>query len=155
MMNYMYLMGAGEVPSLPREATRKDIPALLVLGKKFCSQLPMGFGYDENSLMNCFNTMIDDSNSVIFISEDLSGMIGGMVYPYWINTSILTGNESFWFVDSPGDGLALWTKLEKWAKNKGVSFFQMMRLANSEPRLQKIYERKGYIPLEHTHAKVF
>lgn len=143
------------MPSLPkiREATINDIPALLVLGKKFNAQIPVGISCDETSLINTFTTLINENNSILYVSHDLSGMIGGMVYPYWINTNYMTGNECFWWAD--GDGLELWTKLEKWAKTKGAHFFQMMRLANSEPRLQKIYERKGYIPLEHTHAKVF
>lgn len=138
-----------------REAIIEDIPALLILGMKFCENLPLPYDHDEKSLKTCFSTLINDDNSVIFVSDDLSSMIGGMVYPYWINTNILTGNETFWYADKPGSGLALWTKLEKWAKNKGVSFFQMMRLANLEPRLQKIYEKRGYVLFEHAHAKVF
>lgn len=141
-----------------REATEQDIPALIEIGRKFYKLTPVdGISYCEQSIGNMIKTLIDGDNSVVFVDDNVTGTIGGMVYPFWINATHLAGNESFWWVDESARGnlgLQLWTTLEKWAKNKGVKSFQMMALESSEPkRIENIYKRRGYVPLERVFVK--
>jgi hypothetical protein len=44
--------------------------------------------------------------------------------------------------------------VKNWAKNKGVSLFQMMALESPESkRLENIYKRRGYVPVERIFVK--
>ena len=112
-----------------REATEKDILKLINIGARFYELTKIGdIPFSEESIGNMLATLITGENSVVFVDDEVTGTIGGMVYPFWINTEYLSGNETFWWVDQNASGnlgLKLWTTLEKWAKNKGVTAFQM------------------------------
>lgn len=141
-----------------RQATETDIPKLIEIGRRFyvvaqAHDIP----FNDQSIGTMLTTLIDGENSVVYVDDGVTGTIGGMVYPYWINTDYLAGNEAFWWVDEGargGLGLQLWTTLEKWAKSKGVLPFQMMALESSEPnRIEKVYLRRGYAPRERVFEK--
>lgn len=143
-----------------REATLDDVPALVEIGREFYDLTKIGdIEFCEDSVGTMIQTLITGELSTVFVNEELTATIGGMLYPFWVNTAYLAGNELFWWVSEQGRGGSagreLWTTLEKWAKTEGCTLFQMMCLEGFEPsRISKMYQRRGYVPLEHVFTKV-
>jgi hypothetical protein len=142
-----------------REATSYDIPKLLSIGAQFFELVALdGVSFDRHSVTNTVQHLIDSPDGAVFVDDEVNGCIGGMLYPYWMNANILTGNEMFWWVNPEHRGplgIKLLCKLEKWAKLKGASMFQMTCLETSEPkRISELYKRRGYVPTERNFVRV-
>lgn len=83
------------------------------------------------------------------------GAIGGAVYPD-PNDGELVAMEFFWFVtaEARGRGLALLSRFEAWAKERGAVRIAMIHLNNLQPaRLCELYHRRGYREIETHYIK--
>ena len=137
-----------------REATRDDIPVLLEMGQRFAqkARLLEHVGYDAANMENTFGVMIDAPDHVIFIGE--SGAIGAMSGPHPFNYAHKIAQELFWWSEGR-EGLRLLTAFEEWAKG----FCQSARMASlhaiKPEATGRLFERRGYIPLEHGFIRIF
>lgn len=140
-----------------RDATKEDIPKLLELGKKFfkATEYASFMPFSEENTINIINELIDGDSGILLVLDNngVSGMIGGLVYPFYMSKD-LTGQELFWWCEDKGKGLGLLDAIEKQAKEKGAKTFNMMSLDKLTPeRLDKIYLSKGYTRSEHTYIR--
>lgn len=133
-----------------REATRKDLPRLMEMGRKFAdrARLKDHVGYDPYSMAQTFEAMIDGEQFCLLVSD--KGAIGGMLAPHPFNHEQLFVDELFWWSEGR-DGLRLLEAFEDWAGSRGA-LVRMTALEAVEPdRVGKIYERRGYVPLERAY----
>lgn len=140
-----------------REAMLEDLPYLLDVGQKFfeLTGLTDITSVDPESLETTLISMIENDEGVILIAEtdEGKGTAGAISFPYYFNHGAMTGQELFWW--SEGNvGAELFTGLEDWAKEKELVTFSMIALEHSSPeRVGRMYQKKGYGPIEHTYTK--
>lgn len=137
-----------------REATGEDIPRLLEWGERFAelARLSEHVGYVGTDMEATFRVMIEDPAHVIFVGD--AGTIGGMSGPHPFNYAHRAAQEVFWWSEG-AEGLKLLSALEAWAE-RFCDSLRMVTLEAVEPeRTGRIYERRGYVPLEHGYIKVF
>ena len=140
-----------------RGATIEDIEDLLLLGRKFfdATQYDKYMDYSENQTRLTIEQLINDDNGILLVLDDdgLKGMIGGMVYPFYMSGQ-LTGQELFWWCDLKGAGLSLLDALEDKAKELGAKTFNMITLHGlGHERLNDIYLKRGYSRSENTYIR--
>lgn len=136
-----------------RPATLDDIPALLDMGHRFAAKARLvdHVGYDPESLERTLAHLIESDTGVVVIGEH--GAAGGMVHPHPFNHAITVGQELFWWSEG-GEGLALFDALEAAAREAGAVYWTMITLEAIRPQATgKLYERRGYRPLEHSYIK--
>lgn len=134
-----------------REATVGDIPRLLEMGEKFAAKarLEEHVGYDPASMGKTFRALIEGEQFCLFVGEQ--GAIGGMKAPHPFNNARLIADELFWWSEGR-EGLRLLAAFENWASDAIV---RMTALEAVEPdRTGKLFERRGYRPLERAFVKV-
>ncbi len=118
---------------------------------------------DDKALYNMLVGMIINKDAAVFIAledEDVVGVCGGVLYPLWFSPDHKTGQEMFWYVREDKRrskaGKKLFSSLEEWAKLSGAASFCMVALSHiHENRVGKMYESKGYIPMERSYIKEF
>lgn len=136
-----------------RPAEVSDIPRLLEMGRKFAEKAKLDdhVGYDPHSMVQTFEAMIDGDQFALFIGE--SGSIGGMIAPHPFNYEQKFVDELFWWSEGR-EGLRLLKAFEDWAASQGA-MVRMTALEAVEPdRVGKLFERRGYAPLERSFIKV-
>jgi len=135
-----------------RPATHSDIPGLLAMGDRFseAARLIEHVGYDPASMERTFAYMVDDDNCCIFIGE--SGAIGGMRSPHPFNLSHWIAQELFWWSEGR-EGLRLLDAFEGWAAETCGTVRMICLEAVNPERMGKLYQRRGYAPLEHGYIK--
>jgi hypothetical protein len=143
-----------------RSATKEDIKHLIPMGEKFFYHS----GYEDvtklsvESLDKTFTHLIDDDNGILLVDDDLSGMIGALLYPFYFNHEHLTGQELFWWVDpskrKSSVGKDLLKAAQDEAKAKGAKSFTMIALESLTPELVgNIYLNQGYRKSEHSYIR--
>jgi len=136
-----------------RNATLSDIPRLLDMGDRFADRARLAdhVGWDRESGEKTFRYLIESPDGVLVISDD--GAAGGLAHPHPFNLSMRVGQEMFWWSEGKG-GLALLTALEDEARSIGVLYWTMITLEAIRPQATgKLYQRRGYTPLEHSYIK--
>lgn len=137
-----------------RSATRDDLLDLLEMGREFADAA--GRDLDRETLVNTFEQMMDADDGFLLITE--GGMLGGVVYPSFMDTNTKIAQELFWWVEprarQNGIGDAMMTAFERWAIEQGAAQVIMVALHKLTPRkIGKIYKARGYEPLEHGYVK--
>lgn len=138
-----------------RPATPYDIPQLLEWGQRFAdkARLADSVGYDPASMEATFRTMIAGENYTVLVSD--TGAIGGGFGPHPFNHAHLMAQELFWWSEGR-DGLRLFAAFEDWARGMGCKSVSMLTLEAVEAdRMAKLYEKRGFRPLERNFLKVF
>ena len=138
-----------------REATERDIPVLVEMGREFFKLTGLPIEYSGDSVAKMIGNLIDGESAVVFVDEEVKSAIAGLVYPFYFNTDILSGNEMFWWVspEKRGTGIKLMDKLEEWARDKGADLFQMTCLHEGHEKIGSYYQRRGYKPTEHNFMR--
>lgn len=146
-----------------RLATLKDIPALLRLGKKFheSAELSNLLDYDTESVSASISNMIEGDAGAVIVSTDgskITGMIGLISFPSYMNFSTKLAQELFWWVEpeyrKTGVGVDLIKAAETWAELMEVSHIIMMSLESSNPeQVNNLYTKLGYTKKENTFYK--
>ena len=137
-----------------RQATSADVPRLLAMGQRFAdkAKLTEHVGYDPVSMATTFEAMIAGEGHVILIGEN--GAIGGLSGPHPFNHAHIIAQELFWWSEGR-EGLRLLAAFEEWAAARCHSL-RMITLEAVEPeRTGRLYQRRGYAPLEHGYIRVF
>ena len=136
-----------------REATEADIPRLLDMGARFAERAGLvdHVGYNPDDMADTFRLMIESEHAVIFIGE--SGAIGGHASPHPFNRAHWVAQEIFWWSEGR-EGLRLLQAYEDWAAERCQSVGMITLEAVEPDRTARLFERKGYRPLERTFLKV-
>ena len=139
---------------LIREATPDDIPALVELGKRFQERGKPHCGLDEETLSATLLHLITDPMGILFVTDDARSAIGGLAHPHPFNRHHITGQELFWWAES--EGRQLFDAMEERARKLGCHSWSMIALDSVRPEaVGALYRRRGYLPVEHSYAKVF
>ena len=135
-----------------RPATVSDIPRLLEMGSKFAdkARLIEHVGYDPESMEKTFAYLIGDGNCCVLVGE--SGAIGGMKSPHPFNHAHWIAQELFWWSEGR-EGLRLLDAFEAWAGEQCATVRMITLEAVNPERMGRLYQRRGYAPLEHGYIK--
>ncbi len=138
-----------------REATYKDIPEIVRMGKAFADAVEED--HDIESIEQTAHELIDSDIGVILI--DKHAMAGALVVPNFFHKSRLIATELFWWVDKEargnGAGQRLLNGLESWAKSKDAERLTMVGMESLDPRVGILYQRAGYRKFETTYVRTF
>lgn len=136
-----------------REAVEADIPALLAMGERFHALSPVGkiAPFSPESFERTLRGLIASEDGALFVNPDLTGMIGVVKAPAYFST-VTFAQELFWWSEG-GSGLRLLVAAEAWAKARGAVAMLMLRVHGLNERLDGLYRRRGYVPVEHTYSK--
>ena len=136
-----------------RPATVDDIPALMEMGQRFASlaQLNEHVGYDPDSMKESFGALINGEHPV-FMGE--TGAIGATSTHHPFNREHIIAQELFWWSEGR-EGLRLLDALEAWCEEHCHSLRMITLQAVRPEATGRLYERRGYVPLEHSYIKVF
>ena len=142
-----------------RPAVETDIPAIVRMARRFydtttyAQMTPM----DDDTVGDLARQLMD---SVLLVAEQqnqLVGMVGLVIAPFFFNRSILTAHEVVWWVD-PGirgsrTAYALLRALESACRAKGAQAIQMAHLSTSPPQAGGLYQLAGYSHTETAYTK--
>ena len=136
-----------------REATASDIPKLMEMGARFAEKAKLfdHVGYHPADMEETFFLLIGGGHPV-FIGE--TGAIGAVSAPHPFNRAHIAAQELFWWSEGL-EGIRLLQALEEWC-DANCHSLRMITLHAVRPEATgKLYERRGYVPLEHSYIKVF
>lgn len=128
-----------------REAGADDMPALISMSRKFHAISPWShLPIDDDRLTETLGGFLASEKVGVFVTSDLSGMIGVMVGPVFFAT-VSVAQEIAWWCERPGHGSYLLLAAEKWARDNGAVSLQIARLAGiNDDMMHRMYERRGY-----------
>lgn len=137
-----------------REATGADIPRLLEWGRSFADRAGLvdHVGYSPEDMAKTFAAMIEGENYAVFVGDN--GAIGGVKAPHPFNHSHWIAQELFWWSEGR-EGLRLLAAFEEWARASCHSLTMITLEAVEPERTGKLYQRRGFAPLERSYIKVF
>jgi hypothetical protein len=101
--------------------------------------------FDPDSVREAAQGLIDGEHGTVLVST--RGVLMLARFPLWFNKAETLTTEVFFYATEGGD--ALRRAGERWADGLIV----MCRHAHTDPRLDRLYERAGYRPLEHVFAR--
>tara|TARA_B100001013_G_scaffold335553_1_gene254086 strand:- start:724 stop:1167 length:444 start_codon:yes stop_codon:yes gene_type:complete len=137
-----------------REATKDDIPRLLVMAETFIEVLYKdgagSISYNPEVLYRLMSDLIEKPDGLLLVSdrEGVNGMIGMFVYPHPMSGDMV-GSELFWWMspESRGgpDAFRLLRQAEGWLRELKVP---SINVAAPTPQVARVYERLGYHPFE-------
>lgn len=121
------------------------------MGRKFAEKacLVEHVGYDPASMATTFGLLID--NHLLLIGEN--GALGAMAGPHPFNHAHIIAQELFWWSEGR-EGLRLLDAFEAWAAQRAHSVRMITLEAVNPDRMARLYERRGYQPLERGFIKV-
>jgi hypothetical protein len=146
-----------------RPAESRDMPELIEMGRDFFGQSGNSAftTFDERSFATAMGTLI---NGVIpgclLVAESadqLVGMTACMVFPLYFNVQTLVAQDLFWFCKPDFRnvvGAVLLDELEADAGRKGAEVFMSAAVVGQcDGAVGRVYQRRGFSPLENTHAR--
>lgn len=144
-------------PSI-RAATAADLPRLAGLARQFYAASRVLRRFEIECFVAFWTGMLAGGAGVIFLAEageNIAGVIGGLVYPEPYSGELLA-QEFFWYVDEQqrGQGVRLYLRFERWARERGCAEIRMAHLVDSMPeKVARFYERAGYTKVETLYSK--
>lgn len=149
---------------LIRKATIKDIEHLQKMGQDFfkASGFESMFVYDEPTCRLTLEHLIQDDSGTIYVMDNGKkpvGMVGALLYPFYMNQNVLQAQELFWWINPENrkglSGVKLLQGVENWAKEKGAVAFNMMCLEHLEPeKIERLLTVKGYNKTERHFMRI-
>lgn len=133
---------------------------MISVGESFHHESPYAsIPYDPISMAECMSEMIDQGMMIVAdIDKKIVGGLGGAIAPVFLNKNYMIAGERFWWVlpEYRGSaGIRLLTAFEQAAKAVGCSHILMISLSGIyQEKVDKLYERAGYYPVEHVFMKV-
>lgn len=138
-----------------RIATVEDTDLVYSMAEKFIETTRYKDVYTKQKLWDVVDNMIDakGEGKVILLYED-KGFIAGFITPFHFG-DIVQATEVAWWVEpeyrKEGVGDKLLEAFEYWAKNKmGCA---VVTMAGLDDKLNKFYEKKGYLLSEFIYSK--
>ncbi len=139
-----------------RAATLLDVPRIVEMGAEFLRDSDYRATYIENpqQVDALARHIITSEHGVVFLVERASrvvGMIALIAYDHFISGQRVVGEVVYWVeAASRGLGLRLLRQAEAWAKAEHAVTIQMI---SPSPRVDALYTRLGYAPVERTFQR--
>lgn len=144
-----------------RRATEADNPRILEMGRRFfATTLYAQFAeYHEETMLRLIDLMRTSGVLLVHDAGDrIDGMVGLLIAPFLFDSRRLAAYEVMWWVepDARGEGVgrALLEAIEPACREVGAVAIQMVRMENSPPSAERLYERCGYHASEFSHTKI-
>ena len=132
-----------------REATKEDIPQILVWGQHFADAAGIDW-FSPETFDKIAQGMIATDDHCLLVSD--TGMIGGCHAAHFLNIEKTYVQELFWWAER--DGKAVMEGLEMWARSKGADMVMMSSLEALRPAaLDRVLKARGYTPSDHYYLK--
>lgn len=137
-----------------REAVEADRFTILRLGRAFLAASGMPFGFEAAWAERSAKAYIADADKLCLVME-VEDRVRGVLFAHACDHPFgpfRIAMELLWWVDPAYRGktsLKMLGAYEAWACDQGCAYVGMASLA-AEPRAARIYERRGYRPVE-TH----
>lgn len=144
-----------------RHATFLDRDAIVAFVKEFYPQTHYAkqAEFDDETVTELTEFLIRTGIVLLATEEEnIIGILGAGIRPHVFNKSVLSCHEFIWYVtpehQKSGLGVALIERADNLRQLRGCVSFQMMRLDNSSPYLDKVFLPLGFEPSEHCWTKV-
>lgn len=139
-----------------REATVDDIPALLVMCRRFHEASPYGErDFVDADAARTLEGLLTLGRAAIFVCDEgeICGMMGVAASPTMFDHQLEIVQETFWWCQG-GDAQGLRQAGEEWARDRGAALFSMACLENDRAEtMARLYRRSGYAPVERHFIK--
>ena len=121
------------------------------MGQKFAEKARLAdhVGYDPASMEATFRAMIEGGHP-LFVGEN--GAIGGTCTRHPFNDDHVIVQELFWWSEGR-EGLALLNAFESYARERAHSVRMLTLEAVNPDRMARLYEKRGYAPVERGFVK--
>lgn len=128
-------------------ASEADLPLIVDLGRKAhaASAWRDVADFDPASFEGSCRALIEDPSALVLVSPRASLWI--KQFPLYFNHAETVAHEVFFAGVNAG---ALRREAERWAEGALIT---MSRNAATNPRLDTLYQRAGYVPVEHTFIR--
>lgn len=139
-----------------RPATEADVPDIVAMGLAFLRESSYHATFAENAeqMAATARRLIASADGDLLLLERrgiVLGMLGLIAYDHFISAQRVAGEVVFW-VDATarGNGVALLRAAERWAVAHGAVSMQMI---SPSARVDALYQRLGYAPIERTFQR--
>lgn len=145
-----------------RTTTLLDDQNIIALTKEFYpyTSYAKWAPFDDETVVDLIATV--RKRGILFVAEEegkLVGIMGALGVPFIFNRNIIAAHEVIWFVSAEHRKSSLGKTLRKRADQmvalKGWKAFQMVRLEESNPKLDLQFIEDGFFPTEHCFTKVY
>lgn len=147
-----------------REAMASDLDAIANCGERFFNYAGFdkkGLSMDRDSFKDMVLEYIEDENGIVLLlmnGLNVAGGICGSVQPWGFNKAIRMGSELFYWIDDQHRGsiksIQLLSAYDKRVAELGADVNVMVSVdTHLQPKVNHLYERKGYLPLEQFFIK--
>ena len=146
-----------------RNATEADLDQYLVLANDFHDASPMNgiAQFDVEGYASFYKNALNNPDVGIWLAEidsKIVGITGAMVYPLYFSPTHLVAQELWWWLTptarGSGAGAKMFNQIEQWAKEKNAKSLFMIALEDDRAeKMEKVYIRAGFTPLERTFVK--
>lgn len=142
-----------------RPATLADVEAIVLMGERFRSQTTYAatVAQSPTSVRALTTRMVSGDDSIVFVAEDpasgdLVGMLAVLLYTHYMS-GVRKAIELVWWVDPDqrgAVGVRLLRDAEGWARAHGA---EALELVAPSPRVEQLYDRLGYTPVERMYFR--
>jgi GNAT superfamily N-acetyltransferase len=149
--------------ALVRKATIEDLPQYVLLAQEFHAASPMhgAIAFDPEGYANFFTGAVQNPDIGLWLAESDSkvvGITGAINYPLYFSPSSNVVQELWWWLTpdarGTGAGAKMFDCIKVWAKEKNASAMFMIALEDDRAgKMEKLYRRAGFKPLERTFIK--
>lgn len=130
-------------------ATEADLPLIIELGAEAHAGSvwdDVGTVFDPESYEISCRSLMEREDAEVFVCD--RGTLWLAKFPLFFNHAEILTSEIFFYATAGGD--ALRREGERWA---GSGLLTMCRHDKTDPRLDSLYRRAGYAPIEHTFIR--
>lgn len=148
---------------LVRNAAEADLDQYLVLAKDFHDASPMNgiAEFDIEGYASFYKNALNNPDVGIWLAEidsKIVGITGALVFPLYFSPTHLVAQELWWWLTptarGSGAGAKMFKQIEQWAKEKNAKSLFMIALEDDRAeKMEKVYIRAGFTPLERTFVK--
>jgi hypothetical protein len=141
-----------------REALVSDLKEIFYIGERFYNEMDWPEKFNEESFIKYWTIFINSKTGTIFILEEkgiIVGILGALLY-----IDPMTGSkhaqEIFWYVSKNhrGRGFLLLKAYDEWQMKAQCMISSIAHMLNFMPqKLNKVYKRYGYLPVEVHYRK--
>lgn len=141
-----------------RAATVADLPRMEAVAREFYSASKHLREFHIARFVAVWTRLLALEEAAIFLCEvdgEIAGAISGLVHPDIYGYELIA-EEFFWFIrpEARGAGVRLYFAFEKWAREKGAQWIQMVHLKDLMPeKVGRFYEQMGYEAIETRYEK--
>jgi GNAT superfamily N-acetyltransferase len=149
--------------TIVREARLEDLDGYVKLAVMFHEASPMHnfIAFDATGYANFFASSLEKTDVKMWLAEkngEMIGITGAMLFPLYFNPSAFVVQELWWWLtpNARGSGAAklMYQKIESWAKEVNATALFMIALEDDKAqKMEKLYVRAGYRPMERTFCK--